>query len=494
MSNVKSENDASMKNPSNESLASLGQKKYKFLVGLTGSIACYKTCALISRLKNDGHEVRAVASENALKFVGLATLEGLTQAPVLSSCFENSQMMDHIHWARWADIYLVAPITANHINKFSYGFADDLLTTLFLAFEQHKQVFLAPAMNHVMFESPIVKESLLRLKKFGVNIIQPTNGRLACDEVGIGKMQEPDEIVNILYNHLASVSSRIAKNEDLSATATSNNTEAPTNYLKQKNKNILITYGGTKEYIDGVRTLSNFSTGNTGAALAEAMSSLGYLVTGLIAQNCTAAAHLTTVEYFDDHKSLSEKIVTLLQNNDFQAVIHLAAVSDFSVDRIITNEVELTPSKSIKIDSSNEITLKLKPTNKIVDHIKPLSLNSNITVIAFKLTNTKNLIDRDLALSKILSSSSIDYVVHNDLNDYKLALDVQKSTDRPFTIYNKSGFEVKIQNVNELAVEINKILVEPSQAQVFNNNSTHQQNYLEQKITNHFEVKNGFMS
>jgi phosphopantothenoylcysteine decarboxylase/phosphopantothenate--cysteine ligase len=483
MSNVKSENETSIKNPSNANLASLGQKKYKFLVGLTGSIACYKTCAIISRLKNDGHEVRAVASQNALKFVGLATLEGLTQAPVLSSCFENSHMMDHIHWARWADIYLVAPITANHINKFSYGFADDLLTTLFLAFEQHKQVFLAPAMNHVMFENPIVKESLLRLKTFGVNIIQPTSGRLACDEVGIGKMQEPDEIVNILYDHLANVSSRA------SASARASNIESLANNLASKNKNILITYGGTKEYIDGVRTLSNFSTGNTGAALAEAMAGLGYSLTGLIAQNCTAATHLSAVEYFDDHKSLSEKIEGLIHKNEFQAVIHLAAVSDFSVDRIITNEAEITPSKLIKIDSSKEISLKLKPTNKIVDNIKPLSLNKNITVIAFKLTNTKNLIERDLALSKILTSSSIDFVVHNDLNDYKLALDVQKSTDRPFTIYNKSGFEVKIQNVNELAGEINKILSNHQHT-----NSMQSEKYKEQKLTNHFEVKNGFMS
>ena len=171
-------------------------RKPRLLFFLTGSISCYKACFAISRLVQTGVEVRTVATPAALQFIGKSTLEGLTGQPVASDMWEAGKAMDHINLARWADLALVAPATANTINRLAGGLADDLIGSLFLAWEiQKKPWWIAPAMNVAMFEHAITQASLQKLSGLGVRVLPTGSGPLACGEEGSGRLLEPDQLV-----------------------------------------------------------------------------------------------------------------------------------------------------------------------------------------------------------------------------------------------------------------------------------------------------------
>src|SRR5450432_2042679 len=170
---------------------------------LTGSIAGYKACEVISRLVQLGHTVRAVASESALKFVGAATLEGLTGQRVLTDIFEPGAALEHIQLTRWADAVVVCPCTANTLNKFASGLADDLVGALFLAHDRTKPFLVAPAMNPAMWQHPATQDSLEKLGRWGVRFISVGEGRTACGEVGEGRLAEPEEVIAAIEASLA---------------------------------------------------------------------------------------------------------------------------------------------------------------------------------------------------------------------------------------------------------------------------------------------------
>jgi phosphopantothenoylcysteine decarboxylase len=163
---------------------------------LSGSIACYKACAVISRLAQSGVTVQTVATPAALKFVGAATLEGLSGRPVFTDLFEAGRALDHIELARAADLALVCPATANTINRLAAGLADDPIGALFLAWElKQKPWWLAPAMNGRMWEHPATSASLDQLRRWGVRVLEPMDGSHACGEIGPGRLQEPEQVV-----------------------------------------------------------------------------------------------------------------------------------------------------------------------------------------------------------------------------------------------------------------------------------------------------------
>jgi phosphopantothenoylcysteine decarboxylase/phosphopantothenate--cysteine ligase len=162
---------------------------------LTGSIACYKACTVISRLSQAGVTVQTVATPAALEFVGTATLEGLSGRPVFTDVLEPGRALDHIDLARAADLALVCPATANTINRLAAGLADDPVGALFLAWELgHKPWWIAPAMNSRMWEHPATTASLGKLKSWGVHVVEPSQGALACGEIGPGRLAEPEQI------------------------------------------------------------------------------------------------------------------------------------------------------------------------------------------------------------------------------------------------------------------------------------------------------------
>lgn len=179
-------------------------KGKKILLGITGGIAAYKTPELVRQLIAAGAEVRVVATKNALEFVTVVSLQTVSRNRVYSEVFEPVTTFnpEHISHADWGDFMLVAPATANIIGKFSAGIADDALFTLYLAFP--KKVFIAPAMNPAMYEHPIVQRNMQVLQEIGVSFIEPAYGELACQAVGKGRMQEPEEIVEYLKQFFAS--------------------------------------------------------------------------------------------------------------------------------------------------------------------------------------------------------------------------------------------------------------------------------------------------
>lgn len=433
--------------------------KYKFLVGVTGSIACYKTCTLISQLVKSGHEVQVVATRSAFNFVGAATLEGLSGRPVACEQFVSGQMMDHIALARWADIFVVAPLTASHLGHFANGIADDLLSTLFLAFEPTKPFYIAPAMNTKMLEHPATQENLKRLTAWGTHVISPNSGRLACGEEGAGKMAEPEEIFKIVTAEL-----NLSKNQILS----DEKSELPIAFDKNLQnlshaRTILVTYGGTQEPIDGVRSITNFSTGRTGSELIDLLSAQGHRVTALAGVTAVKAESANNLIRFTSHSDLQNKIKTELQNYNYDTVIHLAAISDYTVERVVTSQGEHPPTEDQKLSSNESLTLKLKKTSKIVTSLKELSKNKNITVIGFKLTKTLDPEFRKSAALQLLNSADIDYVVQNDLNEIHAEKNIH-----PFTLYKHNAEPFRLQSVHELAVAIDTILEKHIEREVQN--------------------------
>jgi len=168
----------------------------KRLLLMTGSIACAKATGLISAWVKQGDEVQVVCSPGALNFVGLATLEGLSQRPVMASVYEADRMMDHINLSRWADQIILCPATANVINKLAAGIADDAVTTVWVAaHDLGKPMLIVPAMNTMMWTYPATQNAVKTLQNWGVNIMPPQAGDLACGEQGAGRMPEVETIL-----------------------------------------------------------------------------------------------------------------------------------------------------------------------------------------------------------------------------------------------------------------------------------------------------------
>lgn len=171
---------------------------------LSGSIACYKACAAISRLTQAGVTVQTVATPAALRFVGAATLEGLSGRPVFTDVFETGRALDHIELARAADLALVCPATANTINRLAAGLADDPIGALFLAWEmKDKPWWIAPAMNGRMWEHPSTRASLEKLRSWDVRVLDPVDGAHACGESGPGRLLEPEQIATEVLTALS---------------------------------------------------------------------------------------------------------------------------------------------------------------------------------------------------------------------------------------------------------------------------------------------------
>ncbi len=178
--------------------------KPKILFQLSGSIACYKACALISKLTQNGFEVQTVATLAALEFIGRSTLEGLTGRPTFINIYEPQRAMDHIHLSRWADLALLCPASASTLNKLAHGIGDDAVGALFLSYElSEKPYWIAPAMNQGMYHHPATQESLRRLESWNVKILHPESGHQACGEEGAGRLMEPEKIYAAILEYFS---------------------------------------------------------------------------------------------------------------------------------------------------------------------------------------------------------------------------------------------------------------------------------------------------
>jgi phosphopantothenoylcysteine decarboxylase/phosphopantothenate--cysteine ligase len=354
---------------------------------LTGSIAAYKACDVVSQLVQRGHRVRTVATESASKFVGPATLEGLTGQPVYSDLFAAGRSLEHINLTRWADLVIVCPATAHTINRLATGLADDLTGALFLAHDRSKPWLIAPAMNPAMWAHPATTAAVARLKEWGVAVLPVGAGRTACGEIGEGRLTEPATI-------LASIESALAR---------------PVRRMR-----ILVTAGGTAEPIDGVRVISNTSTGATGAGLATYLRRQGHEVVLLRARSAARAETAGPEEEFGSAAELDAALGRHLGGAMFDAVIHAAAVSDFGVEAIEQDGRTQSPANG-KLSSHSAPVLRLKPLPKLVDGLRARSANRRIVVVAFKLTRGATPPAAQAAIAELFQRALPDFIVHNDL-------------------------------------------------------------------------------
>ena len=402
----------------------------KLLFILTGSIAAYKACDALSRLVQAGYAVRIVATPAALRFVGAATLEGLTGQPVLSELWAEGRALDHIQLTRWADAVVICPATANTLNRLAAGLADDLVGALFLARDPAKPWLVAPAMNPAMWAHPATVAAIARLRAWGVRFLSVGRGRTACGEIGEGRLAEPEAIVVAVAALLANPSRRLR---------------------------VLITSGGTAEPIDGVRVLTNTSTGRTGARLAEHFACCGHEVTLLRATQAVSAPVGVTERTFFSFGDLDRALSELLGAYNFDAVIHAAAVSDFRVAGVSVDGV-IQPAGA-KLDSQRPASIVLQPNPKLVAELRARSRNRAIQIIAFKLTSGATTEEVATAVTRLFAESPADGVVHNELAEQGAVPD-----DFPATLYLRDGGTMRCPSRSALAecLERSLLLLSPA--------------------------------
>ncbi len=374
----------------------------KLLIGISGSIAAFKIAHVISHFRKQGWEVRTIATASALEFIGTATLEGLSDHPVLTSDFTPGKMMSHIDWARWADVFLIAPATAKTINNLAAGTGDGPLYSTYLAYEGHKPLLIAPAMNSQMLAHPTTQTSLKTLKDNGVTLLEPDSGLLACGEVGGGRLVEPEVIITAVERALAP---------------------------KNQNTKILITLGGTRVAIDSVRSITNTSTGSSGAQLADDLYRRGFNVTVMAAVSAQKPNLVQNILTFDTYNDLAELLQSHLKVHSYNHIVHMAAVSDFVV-----------PISAGKISSGETLTLELVPTQKLTAVIKSQAPQSFLT--AFKLTVNASASDVDKSVKSVFRTGA-DAVIHNDTSH------ISKS-NHTFTLHMPQGPVATVDKKSEL--------------------------------------------
>ncbi len=348
--------------------------KSKVLFMVSGSIAAFKACQVVSSLVQNGFEVKVALTNSAKRFVGPVTWEGLTGHKVFDDIWEAGRAMDHIELTRWADVAVVCPASANTLGEMAMGLTNSPIGALALAWPKGKPFLVFPAMNSLMLDSVVVQENLERLKTQGKRIYPTESGHLACGETGEGRLMNPEQIVNQIQLAL------------------------------QKRGKVLITGGATREPLDGVRFISNVSTGQTAARLADQMSALGYEVDALLGIGSASPQLPCAIENFTSVRDLEAKIKTRLENTSYLAIVHAAAVSDFQMK---------DPAVAVKWKSSESLDLELVATPKLLPNFKNQSRNPKIKVIGFKMTLNQSEGELVEQARKILDRG-IDLVVGND--------------------------------------------------------------------------------
>lgn len=342
------------------------------VLGITGCIAAYKSCELVSRLRKDGATVKVIMTQHAMQFVQPLSFETLSGNRVITDLFDRDFEYDvkHVSLAKEADLFVIAPATANVIGKLANGLADDMLTTTYMACKAPK--LICPAMNTNMYEDDHLEENLNDLKKKGAIIIEPVEGRLACGDVGKGKMAEPVDIYEEILDILM----------------------PKTDY---ENLKVLVTAGSTEENVDGVRFISNHSSGKMGIALASAAADRGADVKVIygrikvnLPDNIQGSTKVKTTE--DMYDAVME------QYKDADIIIMAAAPADYRMKRTFANKVK-----------SKELVLELEKTPDISLALGKVKENRKLVIFS---AETENLIQN--AQGK-LEKKNADLVVANDV-------------------------------------------------------------------------------
>lgn len=350
-------------------------KGKKIVLGVTGGIAVYKAVDLVSRLRKQGCEVRVVMTRHAQEFVTPLTFKEISGNRVAVSMWDGNQEfnVEHIALANWADLFLVAPATANILAKLAYGLADDLLSTTLLAAQA--SIIVCPAMNTGMYENPATQENIAKLKTRGVTVMPPAVGKLACGTSGAGRLPEPQQIVEF-------VSGFFAKREgDL------------------RGLKVLVTAAGTREPIDPVRFVGNRSSGKMGYAVAQMAAERGaevLLISGPSALAVPANVQAVKVE------TTGEMLKACLDAyDDMDIVIKAAAVADYRPHDVADQKIKK------KTDDALTVVMDKNP-----DILKTLGANKTHQVLVGFAAETQNLLAN--AREKVVKKN-LDMIVANDV-------------------------------------------------------------------------------
>jgi len=348
-------------------------KDKNIILGVTGSIAAYKIASLCSKLVKEEANVTVIMTKNATNFINPITFETLTGNKCLVDTFDRNFQynVEHVELAKAADVFMVAPASANILAKAAVGIADDMLSTTLLACTCPK--IFAPAMNTRMYQNPITQDNIAILKKYGMTVISPASGYLACGDTGEGKMPEPDE----LYEHIIFALTK----KDLVG------------------KNVLVTAGGTKEKIDPVRFISNHSTGKMGFALARAAYNRGAKVT-LVCGNVSVPLPLgPEVVFVESAEEMAREVKHIFMDQDI--IIKAAAVADYTPAVFFDEKVK---------KKDEDLFIPLKKTEDILGYLGN-NRRPNQFLCGFSM-ETENMINN----SKLkLSKKNVDMIVANNL-------------------------------------------------------------------------------
>ncbi|WP_338996053.1 bifunctional phosphopantothenoylcysteine decarboxylase/phosphopantothenate--cysteine ligase CoaBC [Fusobacterium animalis] len=397
------------------------------LLGVTGGIAAFKSASIVSLLKKKGYDVKVVMTKNATNIIGPLTLETLSRNRIYVDMWDTNPHyeVEHISLADWADIVLIAPATYNIIGKVANGIADDMLTTIISAVSIRKPVFFALAMNVNMYENPILKENIDKLKSYGYRFIEVEEGLLACNYVAKGRMTEPEDIVAEIERY--GIYSKIE------------------NYnTALKDKKVLITSGRTKENIDPIRYLSNNSSGKMGYCLAQAAVDLGAEVTLISGPtNLEIPKGLKSFISVESALEMYEKVDEYFGDTDI--FIACAAVADY-------RPKEYKKEKIKKSDSDLILELVRNP-----DILFEMGKKKDKQLLIGFAAETNDI--KENALKK-LEKKNLDFIVANNastMGNNTNTVEIIRKSKTSIKINQKNKIELAYDILKEIILDLKKV-------------------------------------
>ena len=381
------------------------------IVGITGGIAVYKICYLVSSLKKQGYDVHVLMSKEAQEFVTPLTFQTLSNNKVITDMFTIDYTPDvhHISLAKKADLFVIAPATANVIAKVANGIADDMLTTTFLASNCKK--LIVPAMNTQMLMNPVTQDNIQKCKNYGMHIFESNSGYLACGDVGKGRLPEPDEIEDKIKEVM----------EDDKFLA---------------GKHILVTAGPTSEAIDPVRMITNHSTGKMGYALARAARNMGAHVTLVSGTKQIEDIRDVEMVHVTSAKDMAEAVLS--RQEEMDCMILAAAVADYTPVSVADNKIH---------KSEGEMSIPLKRTQDILKTLGENKKDGQV-LIGFSM-ETENMVERT---KEKLVKKNCDYIVANNLKEKGAGFGTD--TNRVTMISEKEEIQLGLLSKDMVADEI----------------------------------------
>ncbi len=377
-------------------------EKKTVVLGVTGGIACYKAAALASKLTQRGYHVEVVMTAHATEFIAPHTFDSLTHNRTMIDTFDRNfqSHVEHVALADKADVLLVAPATANIIAKAAHGIADDMLSTTILACDCPK--LIAPAMNTRMYQNPVTQDNLKTLRRYGWQVIEPARGRLACGAVGLGKMPEPEDL-------LEAVDHVIRWQKDLAG------------------QRVLVTAGPTREAVDPVRFLTNHSSGRMGYAIARAAADRGAevtLVSGPVELKKPAFVQTVDVVTADE---MFQAVSARAGEQDI--IIKAAAVADYRPAQVAKSKIK----KAAGEEEGHSLQLALEHTEDILlwlgQHKRPGQLLCGFSM------ETENLLENS---RKKLERKNLDLIAANSLTQEGAGFGVSTNV---LTLIHREGEE-----------------------------------------------------